>query len=107
MAKVTLPEEDLVALKSILGSKHPQDISELEYCIDGHAPIHDVEKYVTDKFDSIEELLIQEMIRQEAPIDDKQLKYLSDLYGIELSELQDALPRAMRILHNRLTNNLL
>ena len=107
LAKVALPEDDLLALKSILGSKHPQDISELEYCIDGHAPIHGVEKYVTDRYDSIEELLIQEMIKQEAPIDDKQLKQFSNLYGIPLEELQSALPRAMRILHNRLLSNLL
>ena len=106
LAKVTLPEDDLLALKSILGTKHPQDLSELEYFIDGHKPVHGIEKYVTDKFDSVEELLIQEMIAQEAPIDDKQLKHLSELYGIDHVEMKKALPRAMTILHNRLTNNM-
>jgi hypothetical protein len=46
------------------------------------------------------------MIAQEAPIDDKQLKQLSDLYGIPLYDLKIARPKAMQILHNRLTNNM-
>lgn len=107
LCKVVLPEEDMLALKAILGTKHPQDISEIEGYTDAHTITpQGIEKYVTDKFDTVEELLIQEMISQEAPIDDKQLKQLSDLYGIPLYDLKIARPKAMQILHNRLTNNM-
>ena len=107
LAKVELPEEDLMALKAILGSMHSQDISDIEGYTDMHSnQPRGVDKYVTDKYDDIEDMLIQEMIAQEAPIDDKQLKYLSDLYGIPYLELNEALPRAMERLHNRLIKNL-
>lgn len=107
LAKVELPEDDMLALKTILGYKHPQDISDIEGYTDTHmTPVYGIEKYVSDKYDTVEEMLIQEMVTQEAPIEDKQLKYLSELYSIPYIELKQALPRAMHILHERLTRNL-
>ena len=108
LAKVELSEDDRMALKIILGQLYPQDLSDIEEFTDVHpTPVHDVERYVTDMYDSLEELLIQEMVAYEAPIDKKQLQKLSDLYGIPYMELKSALPKAMEILHKRLTNNLL
>lgn len=108
LAKVELTEDDRLALKIILGQLHPQDLSDIEEFTDVHtAPVHDVEQYVSDKYNSIEELLIQEMVAQEAPIDAKQMKRLSELYGIPYIDLNSALPKALEMLHKRLTNNLL
>ena len=105
--QVNLPEDDLIALKAILGSKHPQDISDIEGYTDAHSitSVRGIDHYVTDKYNTIEELLIQTMITQEAPIDNKQLKSLSNLYGIPYIELKQALPKAMKVLHHRLTKN--
>jgi hypothetical protein len=106
LALVTLPEDDMLALKAILGSKHPQDVSELEFFVSSAAPIQGVEKYRNYRYDSIEEMLIQEMISEESQLNDKQLREISDLYSIPMLELKSALPRALKILHDRLTNNL-
>lgn len=107
LSKVDLSEDDLLALKAILGSVHPQDLSDIEGFIEmQNTPVQGVEKYVTDKYDSIEDLLIQEMISQEAPIEAKQMKHLSELYGIPYIELNEALPKALKKLHERLTHNL-
>jgi hypothetical protein len=106
LSKVQLPEDDILALKAILGTQHPQDISDIEGYTDVHtSQVHGLERYVTDKFDSLEELLIQEMIDQESALNDKYLKYLSDLYSIPYIELKQTLPKAMDILHERLIKN--
>ena len=106
LAKVQLPEDDIIALKAILGTPHPMDISELGMFLEDSRPAYGIDKYQTYKFNSTEELLIQEMIEQEAPITDKQLKYMSELYGITYIELKTALPKAMKMLHDRLIENL-
>ena len=107
LANVNLPEDELNALKAILGTVHPMDISELGIFIADHSPMQGIEKYRTTKYDTIEELLIQEMIEQEAPITDKQLHDMANMYDITYLELKEALPRAMQILHDRLTDNIL
>ena len=106
LAKVQLPEDDIIALKAILGTPHPMDISELGMFLEDSRPAYGIDKYQTYKYNSTEELLIQEMIEQEAPITDKQLKAMSEMYGITYIELKSALPRALKMLHDRLTENL-
>lgn len=106
LTQVDLPEEELTALKIILGTKHPQDISDIEEFTDTHVtPVHGVEKYVSAKYNDLEELLIQEMILQESTLDSKYLQHLSDMYGIPYLELKQALPKALEKLHKRLINN--
>jgi hypothetical protein len=105
--KVKLPPEDVTTLKIILGSMMPSDISEYESIVSSDtAEDHSVGKYMTVKYDTIEEMLIQEMIERESKLTDKDLYGISELLGIDFSELKAALPRALATLHKRLTDNL-
>jgi hypothetical protein len=108
IAKVTLPPEDITTLKIILGSKMPSDISEYAPILKSESDPEDtnIEKYMTVKYDTVEEMLIQEMIERESKLTDKDLYGLSDLLGIDFDELKAALPGALSTLYKRLTSNL-
>lgn len=106
LANVSLSSEDMTALKSILGASYPADISDAELYIEAQNTNHSIEDYQTTMYDSIEELLIQEMIEQESMLSDRNLRHLADLYTIDYNILKSKLPKALEILHKRLTDNL-
>lgn len=106
LPNVILPPQEMTALKSILGANHSVDLADMEVFLE--APMHQssIEDYQTTMYNSIEELLIQEMIEQESMLTDRQLKHLANLYTIDFDVLKGALPKALKILHDRLTENL-
>lgn len=106
LEKVDLPAKDMIALKSILGIPYPADLSEYELFLEAPEHKHTVDYYQTDNYDSIEELLIQEMIETESTISDDKLRELSELYTIDYIELKTALPHAMEVLYKRLKSEL-
>lgn len=102
---VKLPEQDIMALKAILGSAMPEDISTYETLIEATEKTS-IDKYQTIEYDSIEEMLIQEMIERESKLTDKDLKHLAEMLCLEYDDLKAHLPHAMETLHKRLTANL-
>lgn len=106
LSKVDLPADQMLALKAVLGAHIPVDMSECEIFLYNDHPESNIEKYRTDKYDTIEEMLIQEMIENESQLSDKHIKKLSGIYDISYAELQAAYQRALKILHKRLTDNL-
>lgn len=106
LSRVTLSLEDLNALKSILGAATTVELSDVETYLEAPSFKHNIEDYQTTKYDSIEELLIQEMIEQESMLSDRQLHHMSDLYTIDYKLLKDTMPKALATLHKRLTDNL-
>ncbi len=106
LSNVDLPVKDMTALKTILGASHHTELSEVEMFLEAPEHISDIEEYQTTMYDSIEELLIQEMIESESKLTDRQLHELSELYTIEYDVLKSSLPKALSILHKRLTDNL-
>lgn len=106
LPNVMLPPQEMTALKSILGASYPADIADMEMFLE--APMHksSIEDYQTTMYNSIEELLIQEMIEQESTLTDRQLKRLANLYTLDYVVLKNVLPKALQILHDRLTENL-
>ena len=103
---VNLPHKDLQALKVIFGATKPVDISEMELFLEAPEHKNDIEYYQTTKYNTLEELLIQEMIEQESKLSDKHLHYLSEVLDISYEKIKATLPKAMKILHDRLTENL-
>ena len=101
---VDLPQKDIISLKAILGSVMPEDISTYDSLI-GSNDKDSIDRYQTIEYDSIEEMLIQEMIEREAPLTTKDLRYLADMLCLDFDTLKDALPRAMSILYKRLKDN--
>lgn len=106
LSNVNLPPKDMMALKAVLGAAHPADLAEFEMYLEAPMYNRGIEKYCTSKFDSLEELLIQEMVETETRVDDKKLRELSEMYSIDYIALKTALPKALDILYKRLTENL-
>lgn len=106
LSKVTLPAEDMIALKAVLGANIPADISELDTFLESKEPVQGIEKYQTTKYDSIEELLIQEMIERESKLSDKDLKDIADMYSLPHETVTAAYPKSLDILYKRLSDNL-
>ena len=77
LSKVDLPADQMLALKAVLGAHIPVDMSECEIFLYNDHPESNIEKYRTDKYDTIEEMLIQEMIENESQLSDKHIKKLS------------------------------
>ena len=106
LSKITLSANDMIALKAVLGANLPADISEFDTYLESRDQIQGIEKYQTTLYDSVEELLIQEMIERESKLTAKDLRSIADLYGLPLSDVETAYPKSLDILYKRLSNNL-
>ena len=106
ISKVKLSQEDATALCVILGKNMPSDISEYEEFIPDNTQECSTDRYRNRRYDSIEEMLIQEMIERESRLTDMDLFELSDLLTIPIEDLKAALPRAMATLHKRIVENM-
>lgn len=105
LSDVKLSNKDMTALKSVLGASHPADISDFEAYLEAPEHVRNIESYQTYEYDSIEEMLIQEMIETETRLTDNDLLNLSSIYCIDYNTLKSALPKALDILHKRLIEN--
>ena len=103
---ITISSKDMISLKSILGANYSANISDLELLLESPDNRHNIEDYQTTMYDSIEALLIQEMIEQESMLSDRYLRYLANLYTIDYDILKSTLPKALSTLHTRLTENM-
>jgi len=99
---ITLPPEDMNSLKAVLGVPYPADIDDYELFLESPEYSPPLESFVTDKYDTVEELLIQEMIKEESQLSGEQLLALSDLYTIDYQEIKAAYERALVMLYERL-----
>lgn len=103
LAHVNLPADDMNSLKAMFGAVYSADLSEHEMYLESLDTSHnDISKYLTDQYDSIEELLIYEMVSNESSLSDAELLNIAELYSIEYWDLKAALPKALEILHTRL-----
>lgn len=104
--KVNLPVEKMNALKAIFGTMYWADLEQHEMFL--HAPVERVSEFdnLTDKYDTIEELLIHEMIEEETSLSDQHLKKMSQIYGLPYEDLQAAYPKARETLYKRLHEKL-
>lgn len=101
---LTLSPKEVDALKAIFGSVYPADLSEVEPYIEaGNEQSID---YLTDKYDSLQDFLIQEMIRTESKLTDANLLKLEEIFGINYLEMKKTLSGAEAALYKNLTDNL-
>lgn len=103
LAHVKLPADEMNSLKAMFGAVYWADLADHEMYIEAPDTQHtDISRYLTDNYNSVEELLIHEMVSNESKLSDGDLRELSDLYSIDYWTLKSALPRAMNMLHDRL-----
>lgn len=104
LSKVKLSPEDMNSLKAIFGAVYWADLSEHELYLESDDHKGDVSKYLTERYDDIEGLLIHEMVSNEAPLDEGDLLQMADMYTLDFWELKHKLPGAMERLHEMLIN---
>lgn len=107
LSKVNMPADKINSLKAMFGTLYIADFEEHEMYLS--SPTYSVENEFenpSEKYNSVEELLIHDMIYLEEKLTDKQLKEMSDMYQIPFNILKEALPRAERVLYERLHNSL-
>lgn len=104
---VNLPADKMNSLKAIFGSLYIADLADHEAYLESptHRTTSIVDQY-TDMYDSVEDLLIHEMVGEEKKLSDKDLRKMSEVYGISFETLKDALPTAEERLYAKLRSNL-
>ena len=106
LKNVNLPVEKMNALKAIFGVTYIADLEEHETYISSKPTITSIEENTNTEYDDIEELLVQEMIRNESKISPKILKKMSEIYDIDIKVLKEKLPVAEAMLYVRINDSL-
>ena len=106
-ARLKLPAEKMNALKAIFGTLYVADLSEHEVFIESNPILPENEfENPSDEYDSIEELLIHDMIVTESKLTDAELRKMAEMYQLSFYDLKNALPHAEEILYRRLQNSM-
>lgn len=107
LAYVNLPKDKMDSLKAIFGSMYIADLDQHTTYIKSQESVYPtIHNMLTDKYDSIEDLLIQEMVETEEKLTPKALSRMADMYQIDIEELKAALPLAEKKLYQRIQENL-
>lgn len=102
---VDLTYEKKTALQAIFGSMYVADLDTHALFIQSEDKfIESIDHLYTDNYDSIEDMLIREMVDQEKNLEDDDLKKLSDLLCIPFEKLKEILPKAKEKLYNILVD---
>lgn len=102
-----LPYETLASLKAMFGTTYWADLDGYETYVDGTIQANNSPFDIpTDKYNTIEGLLIHEMIMNESKLTDKQLHSMADMYSLNYTDLLHAVPRAERDLYMQLQDRL-
>lgn len=92
---VKLPEDKMNALKAMFGVMYDADLSVHElYQKAAGVRTFGAEHLYSDNYDSIEGLLVHEMVEQESLLDDKTLLKISQINDIPYDELEKVRPSA-------------
>jgi len=101
---VRLPGQKMQSLQAIFGCMYWADLDTHALFLEAPTSTNDdnISKLYSTKYDSIEDLLIHEMVDNESLIDDKMLTKISEIQDIPIEELKAARPKAELKLYERL-----
>ena len=100
-----LPSDTMASLKALFGSLYPADLETHGIFLES-TESQEIEDYMSDDYDSVEDFLIHEMVTEEQRLSDAKLKELSDTYCLDYWELKKKLPDAENKLYKKLHRNL-
>lgn len=103
--RLHLSDDKMVALRAIFGSLYEAPLEDFELFLAAPTQYND-EYELNEEYDSIEELLIHDMVMYEERLTPAKLKEMSKIYQIDLTVLQEALPRAEAELRERLLDKI-
>ena len=107
LSHVNLPKDKMDSLKAIFGSMYIADLDQHSVYIAAEEHVTPaIHEMLTDEYDSIEALLVTEMIETEEKITPRMLTKMADMYQIDIEDLRAALPIAEKQLYNILMQNI-
>lgn len=109
LANVDLAPDKLESLKAIFGSMYQADIETQELftpAVPTETSIVDEIVNMDDKYDTIEELLMIEMINNESKLSDQYLADMSDMYSLDYNLLKRKLPTAEKLLYQKIQDKI-
>ena len=102
LSKVNLPADKLNSLKAIFGTVYWADLETSALFIEAPKQHTSILDTMNDNYNSLEELLIHEMVSQECRLTDDKLYEMADIYGLDFWELKRLLPGAEKKLRTAL-----
>lgn len=106
LSKVDLPADKMNALKAMFGTVYWADLETQAMFMEAPSRRDSEFDDPTDKYDTLEELLIHEMVVAESKLDDKMLLEMADMYCLDYWVLKEKLPVAEKMLYDKLHSNL-
>lgn len=99
--KLHIAPDKLSSLKAIFGSLYNADLDVHSAYLKSTLTVGDILED-TDNYDTIEELLMNEMIETESRISESKLREMSAIYGLDIDVLKAKLPLAYNMLYAKL-----
>lgn len=104
----TIPADKMNALKAIFGSMYIADLETHAMFIPDNSAGQSVVDRIksNDNYDSIEEFLIRLMVEKEGRLSNDDISQASEISGVSYEDLIKCLPKAERLLHKMLDENI-
>lgn len=106
LAHVDLPPDKMNALKAMFGSLYSTDVETYEPFLQAPEEVSSPFEDPSDKYDSLEEFLVHEMILEESKLSDTKLRQLAELHSLDFYELLRLRPVAEEMLYKQLHDRL-
>lgn len=99
---VKLPPDKMQSIQAVFGSMYVADLDTHAMFIESTQEFTDESDLYTDKYDSLVDMLIHEMLEEERKLEDKDLLKLSMMLDVPFDKLKKLLPEAEEKLHKKL-----
>lgn len=104
--RLNLPADKMNSLKAIFGTLYIADLDTHEpFLSSEEGSFSKFDEELTDKYDTVEELLIREMIDRERKLTNNDIFEICDIYGIDDRTIRGKLKTAETILYSRLKSS--
>ena len=99
LSKINLPPNEMESLKAMFGSMYWADLETHALFIEASNTYTDISELESDMYDTIEGLLIHEMVFSESKLSDAELLKMSKMFDIPYAKLKEARPAAETVLY--------
>ena len=106
LKEVNLPPDKMNSLKAIFGSMYIADLETHSLFLPSQEKIPSVLDELNDNYDSLQDLLIHEMIDAERRLTDNDLRNIAEMYSLDFDKLRKELRGAEARLYRLLTDHL-
>ena len=106
LSKVSMRPDRMAALKAVFHADYEEDLDTAAIFVpDTYSDVSTYEQDLySDKYNDVEHVIMNEMIEKEKMLTLDDLFELSDVTGIDVSDLKQAQPKAEKLLYDELTS---